>query len=60
MTRSQTTLDKTTLQAVYDKIDARRELERSYCAQTEHGDNGEVVGMGYCLDIILAMQRETS
>lgn len=47
---TQTTNDP--LQELYEKIDARRERIRE-----QAGVIGEVVGMGYCLDMILAMQR---
>ena len=40
------------IQELYDRIDRRREADRS-----SFGETGEVVGMGYCLDMILAMQR---
>ena len=49
--KPQTTPDR--LQELYDKLDARRDRIREEC-----GDIGEVVGMGYCLDMILAMQRK--
>jgi hypothetical protein len=49
--KTETTTDR--LQELYEKIDARRDRIRE-----QAGDIGEVVGMGYCLDMILAMQRK--